>query len=83
MAGLSPELTAAIKQAMAEGKVFMRLDRSLHREGHLASVANSSFAGCVETGGGFGLHEGVWVTYRRARHTAAVRSSGLQAARAS
>ena len=38
VAGLSPELTAAIEQAMAEGKVFMRLDRSLHREGHLADL---------------------------------------------
>ncbi len=38
VAALSPELTAAIKQAMAEGKVFMRLDRSLHREGHLKDL---------------------------------------------
>ena len=38
VAALSPELTAAIEQAMAEGKVFMRLDRSLHREGHLKDL---------------------------------------------
>jgi hypothetical protein len=38
VAALSPELTAAVEQAMAEGKVFMRLDRSLHRLGHLADL---------------------------------------------
>ena len=38
VAGLSPELTAAIEQAMAEGKVFMRLDRGLHRAGHLGDM---------------------------------------------
>ena len=38
VAALSPEMVAAIEQAMAEGKVFMRLDRSLHREGHLKDL---------------------------------------------
>jgi hypothetical protein len=38
VAGLSPELTAAVERAMAEGQVFMRLDRSLHRAGHLADI---------------------------------------------
>lgn len=33
VAALSPELTAAIEQAMAAGRVFMRLDRGLHRVG--------------------------------------------------
>ena len=31
-------LGAAIEQAAAEGRVFMRLDRSLHRLGHLADL---------------------------------------------
>lgn len=38
VAALSPELTAAIEQAVAEGRVFMRLDRGLHRVGHLADL---------------------------------------------
>lgn len=38
VAALSPEMTAAIEQAMAEGRVFMRLDRGLHRAGHLADI---------------------------------------------
>lgn len=38
VAALSPEMTAAIEQAAAEGRVFMRLDRSLHRLGHLADL---------------------------------------------
>lgn len=38
VAALSPELTAAIEQAMAEGRVFMRLDRGLHRAAHLADI---------------------------------------------
>lgn len=35
---LSPEMMAAIEQAMAEGRVFMRLDRGLHRAGHLVDI---------------------------------------------
>lgn len=38
VAALSPELTVAIEQAMVEGRVFMRLDRGLHRLGHLADL---------------------------------------------
>lgn len=38
VAALSPEMIAAIEQAMAEGRVFMRLDRGLHRAGHLADI---------------------------------------------
>ena len=38
VAALSPEMVAAIEQAMAEGKVFMRLDRGLHRAGHLGDM---------------------------------------------
>ena len=38
VAALSPAMTAAIEQAMAEGRVFMRLDRGLHRAGHLADI---------------------------------------------
>ena len=38
VAALSPEMVAAIEQAMADGRVFMRLDRGLHRLGHLADL---------------------------------------------
>ncbi len=38
VAALSPEMMAAVEQAMAEGRVFMRLDRGLHRLGHLADL---------------------------------------------
>lgn len=38
VAAQSPEMVAAIEQAMAEGRVFMRLDRGLHRLGHLADL---------------------------------------------
>lgn len=38
VAGLSPEMRAAVEQAMADGVVFLRLNRGAHRAAHLVDI---------------------------------------------